>query len=184
MTVVGVIDGILVKIRCPSAHECHGTQNYWYRQSSFAMNVQTVSDTRSRFIFVSFDNPGVTHDAKAWSFSALARAIAASELLQGFYLLGHAAYRGCRQILTPFVGSRISPDESIFSFYHSSLRIVVECPSGMLTNRWSILHKPLKVSVKISPRIIECCMCLHSVLVDGISPLTPPKRLRWTLFAS
>jgi hypothetical protein len=126
------------------------------------MNVQAVSDDRSRFIFVSFDNPGVTHDAKAWSFSALECVIAAGGLLQGFYLLGDAAYRGCRQILTPFVGSRISPDESIFSFYHSSLRMVVECAFGMLTNRWAILQKPLKVPVKKAPRIVKCCMLSQS----------------------
>ena len=28
--VVGAIDGILIKIRCPSARECHGAKNYWY----------------------------------------------------------------------------------------------------------------------------------------------------------
>jgi hypothetical protein len=177
MRVVGAIDGILVKIRCPSAHECHGAQNYWCRKSYFALNVQAVADTRSRFIFVSFDNPGATHDAKAWSFSALACAIAGGGLLQGFYLLGDAAYRGCRQILTPFVGSRITATESIFSFYHSSLRMVVECAFGMLVNRWAILQRPLKVPLKKAPRIIECCMCLHNVLVDGMSPLSPPMRV-------
>ena len=28
-SVVGAIDGILIKIRCPSARECHGAKNYW-----------------------------------------------------------------------------------------------------------------------------------------------------------
>ena len=54
------------------------------------MNVQAVSDAHSRFIFVSFDNPGATHDTKAFSFSALGGAILAGGLLQGFYLLGDA----------------------------------------------------------------------------------------------
>ncbi len=177
MRVVGAIDGILVKIRCPSTHECHGAENYWYHKSYFTLNVQTVADVHSRFIFVSFDNPGATHDAKAWSFSALACTIAGGGLFQGFYLLGDAAYRGCRQILTPFVGSRITTTESIFSFYHSSLRMVVEWAFGMLVNRWAILQRPLKVSLKKDPRIIEYCMCLHNVIVDGISPLSPPMRL-------
>ncbi len=109
--------------------------NVLHRKSYFTMNVQAVSDARSRFIFVSFDNPGATHDAKAFSFSALGGAILAGGLLQGFYLLGDDAYRGCRQILTPFVGARISPTQSVFSFYHSSLRMVIECAFGMLTNR-------------------------------------------------
>jgi hypothetical protein len=141
------------------------------------MNVQAVSDARSRFIFVSFDNPGATHDAKAFSFSALGGAILAGGLLQGFYLLGDAAYRGCRQILTPFVGARISPAQSVFSFYHSSLRMVIECAFGMLTNRWGILQKPLKVPLRKAPRIVECCMCLHNLLVDFNVPLTPPARV-------
>jgi hypothetical protein len=55
--------------------------------------------------------------------------------------------------------------------------MVVECAFGMLVNRWAILQRPLKVPLKKAPRIIERCMCLHNVLVDGMSPLSPPMRL-------
>jgi hypothetical protein len=46
-----------------------------------------------------------------------------------------------------------------------------------LTNRWGILQKPLKVPLRKAPRIVECCMCLHNLLVDFNVPLTPPARV-------
>jgi hypothetical protein len=58
-------------------------------------------------------------------------------------------------------------DESVFSFYHSSLRMCVECSFGILVARWGILWKPLKVSLRQAPKIVGTCMCLHNVMMDS-----------------
>ena len=67
-------------------------------------------------------------------------------------------------------------DESVFSFYHSSLRMCVECSFGILVARWGILWKPLKVSLRQAPKIVGTCMCLHNVMMDRCVPqeIRPP----------
>ena len=67
-------------------------------------------------------------------------------------------------------------DESVFSFYHSSLRMCVECSFGILVARWGILWKPLKVSLRQAPKIVGTCMCLHNVMIDRCVPqeIRPP----------
>ena len=56
--------------------------------------VQAVCDAHKRFIFVSMDMPGSTHDSRAFSFSALWATVDEGLVASGFYFLGDAAYRG------------------------------------------------------------------------------------------
>jgi hypothetical protein len=111
------------------------------------------------------DMPGATHDARAFSFSALYDVLQAGLIPAGFYFLGDAAYRGIRQILTPFIGN-FGARESVFSFYHSSQRMAIECSFGQLVSRWGILWRPLRVPLSRAPVIIEACMCLHNIMID------------------
>ena len=173
--VIGAIDGILIKIRCPSTKEVGMPKHYFCRKGFFALNVQAICDVRYRFTFVSMDMPGATHDARAFSFSALFEALNAGMIPAGFYFLGDAAYRGIRQILAPFIGNQ-SARESVFSFYHSSVRMAIECAFGQLVSRWGILWRPLRVPLRHAPVVVETCMCLHNILIDRNVPveIRPP----------
>jgi len=91
--VIGAIDGLLVKIKCPSVKEVGMPRTFFTRKGFFALNVQAVCDVRKRFIFVSMDMPGSSHDARAFFFSNLWQAIQEGCIAQGFYLIGDAAYR-------------------------------------------------------------------------------------------
>ena len=125
------------------------------------------------------DMPGATHDARAFSFSALYDAIHAGLIPVGFYLLGDAAYRGIRQILTPFIGN-FGARESVFSFYHSSQRMVIECSFGQLVSLFGIFWRPLRVPLHRAPVVIESCMCLHNIMIDRQVGMvvTPPIQSR------
>jgi len=131
--------------------------------------VQAICDARRRFVFVSLDMPGATHDSRAFSFSALWAALQIILLISGYYILGHAAYRGTSQILTPYIGN-VSAEESVFSFYHSSIRMCIECSFGILVGRWGILWKPLRVPLHRAPVVIEACMALHNLCIDRSVP--------------
>lgn len=168
--IIGAIDGILIKIKCPSMKEVGMPKHYYCRKGFFALNVQAVCDVRNRFIFVSMDMPGATHDARAFSFSTLCEALNAGMIPAGFYLLGDAAYRGIRHVLAPFIGN-LSARESVFSFYHSSVRMVIECSFGQLVSRWGILWRPLRVPLRRAPLVVETCMCLHNIMIDRQVPL-------------
>ena len=55
--------------------------------------VQAICDARRRFVFVSMDMPGATHDSRAFSFSALWAALQIGLLISGYYILEDAAYQ-------------------------------------------------------------------------------------------
>jgi hypothetical protein len=65
----------------------------------------------------------------------------------------------------------LSARESVFSFYHSSVRMVIECSFGQLVSRWGILWRPLRVPLRRAPLVVETCMCLHNIMIDRQVPL-------------
>jgi len=75
--------------------------------------LQAICDARRRFVFVSMDMPGATHDSRAFSFSALWAALQMGLLISGYDILGDDAYRGTSQILKPYIGN-VSTEESVF----------------------------------------------------------------------
>lgn len=50
--IVGAIDGILIKIKCPSLKEVGMPKHFYCRKGFFALNVQAVCDVRNRFVYV------------------------------------------------------------------------------------------------------------------------------------
>ena len=129
--------------------------------------VQAICGARRPFVFVSMDVSGATHDSHAVSFSALWAALQIGLLIQvsGYHILGDTAYQGTCQIFTPYIGN-VSAEESVFSFYHSSIRMCIECSFGILVGRWGILWKPLRVPLHRAPVVIEACMTLHNLCID------------------
>jgi hypothetical protein len=111
--VVGASDGLLVKILCPWKSEVGMPRTFFCRKGVLTLSVQTVCDARERFIFVSMDIPGSTHDARAFTMSALWEAIELGYISQGFYLLGDTIYRGIQHILTPFIGNQTGDETTL-----------------------------------------------------------------------
>ena len=56
------------------------------------------------------------------------------------------AYVNTSFMATPFKGSN-SGVKDAYNFYHSQLRINIECAFGMLVHRWGVLRKPLPVNI-------------------------------------
>jgi len=143
--------------------------------------VQAICDAHRRFVFVSMDMPGATHDSRAFSFSASWAALQIGLLISGYYILGDAAYRGTCQIFTPYIGN-VSAEESVFSFYHSSIRMCIKCSFGILVDKWGIqvLWKSLRIPLHWAPVVIETCMTLHNLCIDRSVPqeIRPPKQSR------
>eukprot|EP00804_Cyclotella_cryptica_P020312 CCRYP_014047-RA/>CCRYP_014047-RA protein AED:0.35 eAED:0.35 QI:0/-1/0/1/-1/0/1/0/184 len=57
------------------------------------------------------------------------------------------------------------------NFFHSSLRICIECAFGILVHRWGILRKPMPVNLsvqKISSLVLALCK-LHNFCIDNAS---------------
>jgi hypothetical protein len=176
---LGALDGILLKIRKPTVKQIAQPTLYHCRKGFHALNVQAVCDAHKRFTYCAIDMPGSTHDSRAFANSSLAHAIATGAISEPYYFLGDAAYKGNTGILTPYIGN-LHADESVFSFYHSSLRMTIEGSFGMLVNKWGVLQGPIRLAISRAPVVIKACMALHNLIIThdlpNAPPLMPPTR--------
>jgi hypothetical protein len=55
-----------------------------------------------------------------------------------------------------------------YNFYHSQLRIRIECAFGILTHRWTMLRSaiPMKVSIKRTVALVIALAKLHNYCID------------------
>ncbi len=113
------------------------------------MNCQAVSDARGKFIDISIAYPGSTSDVLAFEGSKLHEKLEDGILAEGLCLFGDNAYINTKYMATPYSGMNGKSHDS-YNFYHSQLRIKVECAFGMFTERWTILRTalPKRFSVK------------------------------------
>jgi DDE superfamily endonuclease len=82
-------------------------------------------------------------------------------LRDGLQLYGDNAY------VSPFKQVSSGPKDA-FNFYHSQLRITVECAFGMLVHKWGCLRKPLPMNIPVSKqtRLVVALCKLHNFGVD------------------
>jgi len=165
--VVGALDGILVDLHHVSSRDSPFPARFWTRKSTFALNVQAVADSKRRFVFFSIDCPGSVHDSVAWMYTKLFEELEEKGLPYPFFLVADAAYSGFSGICTPYAHvKKLTDEESAFNFYLSQLRIEVECAFGALIQRWGILWRGLRVSLRSATEVIEACMRLHNYCID------------------
>ena len=132
----------------------------------------TVDDQR-RFIDIDISHPGATSDYLAFSVSSLKRRLVSGLLLAGKYIFGDNAYVNESYMATPYRTPNTAKDN--YNFYHSQLRINVECAFGMLVQRWSILRRPLPAAMEIHKiTALTFCLCkLHNFLLDDKEKIAP-----------
>mmetsp|Transcript_13428 Transcript_13428/g.25214 ORF Transcript_13428/g.25214 Transcript_13428/m.25214 type:complete len:164 (+) Transcript_13428:1064-1555(+) len=63
-----------------------------------------------------------------------------------------------------------------FNFFHSSLRINIECAFGMLVHRWGLLRKaiPMNITVKKTGSLVMCLCKLHNFCISQSDNVTQP----------
>ena len=84
---------------------------------------------------LSIGHPGSTSEYLAFSTSQLYYKLESDGFLaNGISIVGDLAYVNTEYMATPFKGVR-SGTKDDYNFYHSQLRIRIECAFGMLANR-------------------------------------------------
>ena len=169
----GAIDGILVWIHKPSPRDCLDTgcssgKFFCGRKKKFGLNCQAVCDVRGRILDISILYPGSTSDCLAFEgmslFNQLERGMLAPELC----LFGDNAYLNTPYMATPFAAVS-GGSKDAYNFYHSQLRIRIECAFGMLTHRWAILRSaiPMNVAVHKTVALVLALAKLHNYCIDA-----------------
>ena len=171
----GAIDGMLVWIEKPSEKECArvgvgSAKFYCGRKKKFGLNLQAVCDHKRRFLNISIMFPGSTSDFLAFQASPLRMALEEDGYLApGLCLFGDNAYVNRKYMATPYTNVGITNPRDSYNFYHSQLRINIECAFGMLVNKWSSLRKalPWQYSMEKKTGMVNSLCRLHNFCIDA-----------------
>jgi hypothetical protein len=165
----GATDGMLLWIERPTAADCErahcGPKKFFCgRKHKFGLNMQATCDAEGKFLDVSIAHPASTSDFLAFSTSSLQKKIERPGFLApGLCIFGDLAYVNNGYFMTPFKSVK-SGIKDTFNFYHSQLRINIECAFGMFVGRWGILRKALPKSMGLRKiAALTVCLCrLHN----------------------
>ena len=123
---------------------------------------------KGRFLDMSILYPGSTADCLAFEGMAVYHKLEGGLLAPGLCLFGDNAYLNAPYMATPYAGGTVDKSKDAYNFYHSQLRIQIECAFGKFTQRWGILRSPLpkKVTVKKAIALVLALARLHNFCID------------------
>ena len=178
---IAAIDGILIWTECPTKAECElakcGPKKFFCgRKHKFGLNMMGTVDYEGRFVDVQISHPAATSDYLAFATSDLKSKLEQSGFLApGLVLFGDNAYGNSPYMVTPFKG-KVTEDQDAFNFYHSQLRIQVECSFGQLVHRWGILRRPLspRFGIKRTCNLVLALCRLHNFCTNRRLPVYTP----------
>lgn len=149
------------------------------QKHKFGLNLQAICDSCFRFLDLSIIFGGASSDLLAFEASPRIHQKLASPdfLAPGLCLFGDNAYDVNRSFMaTPFSNPGGDAEKDAYNFFHSQVRINVECAFGVLVQRWGFLRKraPFKYySIKKMIATVLCLCKLHNFLIDngrGVPP--------------
>ena len=170
----GAIDGILIWTHRPTLKEASKVgvdqQKFFCgRKHKFGLNCQAVCDVRGRFLDISITHGASAADCLAFENSELYKRLQNGLLRDGLVLFGDNAYINTIFMATPYPNTSGGSKDN-YNFYHSQLRIRIECAFGMLVKRWGVLRMamPQGITVKKTIALVNCLAKLHNFCIDEI----------------
>jgi hypothetical protein len=139
------------------------------RKKKFGLNMMGTVDYMGRFVDVQISHPGSTSDFLAFATSDLKALLEQPGFLApGLVIFGDNAYSNSAYLVTPYKAAR-GESQDAFNFYHSQLRIQVECAFGRLVHRWGILRRPMSMhtGVKKTCAMVMALCRLHNFCVNN-----------------
>jgi hypothetical protein len=153
----GAIDGILIWMHKPSMKEADaagvGQKKFLCgRKNKFGLNCQAVSDVRGQILDISITYGGSSSDCLAFEASDLHKRLEDGLLADGLVIFGDNAYLNTNYMATPYpniAGRDQDRSKDNYNFYHSQVRIRIECAFGMMVHRWGILRTAMPKGIGI-----------------------------------
>ena len=171
---VGALDGYLLRIPKVCIGKNSGIPNptkFYCRKNFYALNCQVACDAHRRVTSLSIKSPGAVPDLLAFLKGSLHANIQAGKLPAQFHFVGDNAYPESEQILVPCTRHQLRRDVrgrlDNYNFYHSQMRINIECCFGMLVNKFPILQTALPTTkLRRATEIFCVCCILHNLCID------------------
>jgi DDE superfamily endonuclease len=169
---VGAVDGIRIWTHRPSEKDVSltnfGLQRYLCgRKKKYGLNCQAICDSCGRFLDISVKCPRSTSDIVALESSAIYWKLKSGLLAPDLCLFGDNAYLNSSFMATPF-SHKSDKTKDAYNFYHSQLRINIECAFGRFVHRWSVLCAAIPMNITIAKTIATVCAMarLHNFCID------------------
>jgi hypothetical protein len=169
----GSIDGILIWTLKPTLADAKAVgvdqQKFMCgRKHKFGLNCQAVSDVRGQFLDISITYGGALSDVVTFESSDLKRHLDQGLLAPNLVLFGDNAYIDSQYMVTPYPNTSGGPKDN-YNFFHSQLRIRIECAFGMLVQRWDILRSavPRNISIAKTITLVLALAKLHNFCIDA-----------------
>ena len=172
----GAIDGVLIWMQKPTLREAKrvGVDQMKFfcgRKGKFGLNCQAVGDVNGRILDLSIAYGASAADCVAFEASDLYARLEKGLLKDGLVLFGDNAYLNSAFMATPYSnvsGNSNKKSEDNYNFYHSQLRIRVECVFDMLAARWGILRTAMhsKYTVTKTIGLVFALARLHNFCLD------------------
>jgi hypothetical protein len=183
----GAIDGILIWIAKPTLKQAKlsdvNQQKFLCgHKGKFGLNCQAVSDVCGRILDISIAYGGSSSDCLAFERSGLYEKCENGLLKNGLVLFGDNAYLNTDYMATPYTnvaGNKEHVTKDDYIFFHSQLRIRVECCFGMLVQRWGRLRMALhhSISLALIVGLVNCLARLHNFCISEAERLKFDERL-------
>jgi hypothetical protein len=168
----GAIDGMLIwtdkrtKIDCGQS-QVGSAKFYCSRKAKYGLSMQAVCDASRRFLDVSILQPASASDYLCFVVSDLCRRLDEGLIDNELCLFGDNAYVNKSYLATPYSNVGEGSKDN-YNFFHSQLRINIECAFGILVNRFRLLRKPLSSMIaidRITALVLALCR-LHNWCLD------------------
>ncbi len=170
----GAIDGIIIWTNRPTLKEASQVgvdqQKFFCgRKHKFGLNCQAVCDVRGRFLDLSITQGASAADCLAFENSELYKRLQKGLLDDDLVLFGDNAYINSIFMATPYPNTSGGSKDN-YNFYHSQLRIRIECAFGMLVKRWGLLRMaiPFGITIKKTIALVNCLAKLHNFCIDEV----------------
>jgi DDE superfamily endonuclease len=168
---IGALDGISVRIIRPSIRRVPNAITYFCRKGFFCLNMQAVCDASLRFIYVSMETPGSTHDSTALNGTKFASDWNMVSPDEPYWIAADEAYVSTHNIVTPWPGRLLNNSSRKWRhafnyFFSGGNRNTIERAFGVLVAKFGILWRPIAFHLEDVPRILLTACALHNFLID------------------
>ncbi len=132
------------------------------QKGKFSLNCQALS-ARGRILDISIVYGGALSDCLAFEGSDIYQQLECGLLHDNMVLFGDNAYLNLKLMVTPFSNVSSGSKDNLI-FFHSQLRIQVECAFRMLVGRWGMLRSaiPQNIPLTRTDALVHALAKLHN----------------------
>ncbi len=170
---VGAIDGKHVTIQAPANS---GSQFHNYK-GSFSIVLLAMVDARYHFRMIDVGAYGKSSDGGKLSSSTFGQALrhdaldlppdaplSGAEGTMPFVFVANKAFPLRRNMMRPFPGHNLSPEQMVFNYRLSRAQRMVECAFSILASQWRLYRRVLGVSPEVAEVVVKATCILQNLI--------------------